>query len=45
MMNKLSYILDYIFCLLIVQPLQFIFTKVYVEEVFNFKKYEYKEKI
>ena len=44
MINKLSYILDYIFCLLIVQPLQFIFNKVYIEEVFSFKKYEYKEK-
>jgi|GEM_PF-5204800 len=35
---KLSYILDYIFCLLIVKPILFIFNKVYVEEIFNFKK-------
>jgi len=38
MINKLEYILDYIFCLLIVQPAQFIFNKVYVEEIFNFNK-------
>lgn len=36
MRNKLLYILDYIFCLLIVQPIQFIFMKVYVEEVLNY---------
>jgi len=37
MKNKLDYILDYIFCFLIIQPIHFIFNKVYVEEIFNFK--------
>ena len=39
-MNKLYYILDYIFCLLIVQPIQFIFYTVYVDEIFSFNKYK-----
>ena len=38
MKNKLSYIFDYLFCLLVIQPLQFIFYIVYVDEIFNFKK-------
>ena len=38
MKNKLAYILDFLLCLFIIQPLQFVFTKIYIEEIFNFKK-------
>ena len=43
MKNKFNYIADYIFCLLIVQPLQFIFIKIYAEEIFKFNKTKLKE--